>query len=311
VAGPWVTELAFGSEFVGTRLDAAVISVGVVFAGSGLFVGQILVARGKTGLLGLAWLVGLAAAVTTILVTPTGPMTKVTMGFAIGAVVALAALVTGAVGQASETAAGIPAYLLTKRTIDIAVSLVVLVLSLPILLLAGLAVRLTSPGPVFFKQARVGRDGKPFGLVKIRTMEADADEAVFAEHLARLEASRHDPTAPTIRIHDDGRVTGVGRFLRRWSIDELPNFWNVLRGSMTLVGPRPLVPAEADLIGLDNSRFQVKPGITGLAQVEGRDNITLAERTAWDERYVRERSPRLDTRIMMKTMRAVLVDRGK
>jgi exopolysaccharide production protein ExoY len=103
----------------------------------------------------------------------------------------------------------------------------------------------------------------------------------------------------------------VGRFLRRWSIDELPNFWNVLRGSMTLVGPRPLVPAEADLIGLDNSRFQVKPGITGLAQVEGRDNITLAERTAWDERYVRERSPRLDTRIMMKTMRAVLVDRGK
>ena len=310
LAGPWVTELAFGPEFAGTRLDAAVISVGVVFAGAGLFVGQILVARGKTGLLGLAWLGGLLAAVTAIIVTPAGPMTRVTIGFAAGAIVALAALVAGAVGVGTEARSAATAYLLTKRTIDIAVSLTVLVLTLPLLLLAGLAVRITSPGPVFFKQTRIGRDAKPFGLVKIRTMEADADEAVFAEHLARLEASRHDPTAPAIRIQDDDRVTPVGRFLRRWSIDELPNFWNVLRGSMTLVGPRPLVPAEANLIGYDNSRFQVKPGITGLAQVEGRDSITLAERTAWDEKYVAERSPHLDTRIMLRTIRAVLIDRG-
>ncbi len=308
-AGPWVTELAFGAGFAGTRLDAAIISVGVVFAGSGLFVGQILVARGKTGLLGLAWLGGLLSAITAIVVVPADPTTRVTVGFAAGAVTALVALVAGSVGagaQQTQTSA----YLLTKRTFDIAISLCVLVLTLPITLVAGIAVRLTSPGPVFFKQTRVGREGRPFGLVKIRTMEAGADETVFAEHLARLEAARHDPAAPAIRIEQDERVTRVGRFLRRWSIDEVPNFWNVLRGSMSLVGPRPLVPAEAGLIGLHNPRFRVKPGITGLAQVEGRDSITLAERTHWDERYVEERSARLDTRILLRTIKAIFTEPG-
>src|SRR5690606_4287824 len=125
-----------------------------------------------------------------------------------------------------------------------------------------------------------------------------------------LEAAKHSDTPVTIRIADDGRVTRVGRFLRKSSIDELPNFWNVLRGSMSLVGPRPLVPAEAALIGLDNPRFQVKPGITGLAQVEGRDTITLAERTRWDEEYVRTRSPRLDTRILLRTVKAIFAQPG-
>lgn len=309
--GPWVIELAYGSGFVAGRLDAAVIAAGVVFAGSGLFVGQILVARAESGRLGLAWLAGLIAAIAALFSTiGEAPVTRVSTAFMAGTAIALVALVYGAVRGIERQPGPTAAYLATKRTLDIAVSLFVLVLAMPVLVISGIAVRLDSPGPVFFRQVRVGRSGRHFGLLKIRTMEADADEAVFAEHLARLELSRHRGDGPKIRIADDPRVTRVGRRLRKWSIDELPNFWNVLRGSMSLVGPRPLVPAEAKLIGLENARFAVKPGITGLAQVEGRDEITIAERTRWDEEYVRSRSTGLDVRILMRTLRTVLVNRG-
>jgi lipopolysaccharide/colanic/teichoic acid biosynthesis glycosyltransferase len=309
--GPWVVELAYGEGFEVERLDAAVISLGVVFAGAGLFVGQILVARGQPARLGMAWLAGLVGAVAAALLSiGTDPMTRVSLAFAIGALVALVALVAGAVGAAESPSEPSAAYAASKRTIDIAVSLFVLVLTSPILLVAGIAVRLDSPGPVFFKQTRVGRRGQEFGLLKIRTMRADADEAIFAEHLAALEASRHTSDPPVIKIIDDPRITRVGRLLRRWSVDEIPNFWNVLRGSMSLVGPRPLVPAEAELIGLDNPRFEVKPGITGLAQVEGRDSIGLSERTRWDEEYVHHRSLGLDLRILVRTARTVVMDRG-
>lgn len=307
--GPWVVELAYGAGFETTRFDAAAISVGVVFAGAGLFVGQILVARGQAGRLGVAWLCGLAAAAAAVAATPgVAPISRVTIAFTAGAIVALGALVAGALTGTEGTASA--TYLASKRTIDIAVSLFVLVLSAPILLVAGIAVRLDSPGPVFFKQTRVGRGGRKFGLLKIRTMQAEADEAVFAEHLARLEASRHTGDGTPIRIADDYRVTRVGRVLRRWSIDELPNFWNVLLGPMSLVGPRPLVPAEAELVGIDSPRFGVKPGITGLAQVEGRDNITISARTALDEEYIERRSAALDTRIMLKTIKAVFTSPG-
>ena len=306
--GPWVTAV-FGEGFAADRFDSALIAVGVIFSGAGLFVGQILVARGRSGSLALAWLGGLIAAVITILLTgTTNPITRVALAFVAGAILALVGLVAGAVTTSEEGTS--TAYAMSKRTVDIGLSLTILVLSFPIVLLAGVIVRLTSPGPVFFKQTRIGRQGRPFGMIKIRTMEADADETVFAEHLARLEASRHSDTPVTIRIADDARVTRVGRFLRKSSIDELPNFWNVLRGSMSLVGPRPLVPAEARLIGLDNPRFEVKPGITGLAQIEGRDSITLIERTGWDEEYVRTRSPRLDTRIMLRTIKAIFTQPG-
>ncbi len=308
--GPWVTAV-FGEGFASERIDAALIATGVVFAGSGLFVGQILVARGRTVSLAIAWMAGLVAASAAIVVSiGTDPITRVALGFLAGAVVSLVGLVIGAV-SASETGAGAQAaYALTKRTVDIGVSLVILVLSVPVVLLAGLAVRLTSPGPVFFKQTRLGKNGQPFGLVKIRTMEANADEAVFAEHLARLEAARHSEEPVNIRIAGDARVTRVGRVLRKASIDEIPNFWNVLRGSMSLVGPRPLVPDEAALVGLESIRFQVKPGITGLAQVSGRDTVTLDERTRMDEEYVRTRSNRVDMRIMLRTLKAVFTELG-
>lgn len=312
--GPWVVNIAFGSDFVPSRLTAAAVSFGVVFAGGALFVGQILVARGQPVRLGIAWLSGLMAATAGIVLTADlDPVASVSVGFVAGEMVAMLALVAGAVISHEDEKAqkgSRAAFLVAKRTIDIAASLSLLVLTLPIVLVAGLVVRLDSPGPVFFRQVRIGRDGQPFGLLKIRTMKADAGEEIFAEHLARLEATHATGENVPIGIPDDTRITRTGRFLRRSSIDELPNLWNVLRGHMSLVGPRPLVSDEAELIGLDTPRFTVKPGITGLAQVEGRDTITLAERTKLDEEYVERRSGRLDTSILLRTVTAVFSEPG-
>jgi lipopolysaccharide/colanic/teichoic acid biosynthesis glycosyltransferase len=120
-----------------------------------------------------------------------------------------------------------------------------------------------------------------------------------------MKASGTQEAEYTIRIDEDPRVTKVGAVLRRWSIDELPNLVNVLKGSMSLVGPRPIVREEAELIGLDNQRFTVKPGVTGLAQVHGRDTISLADRTEWDDVYVEIRSSRVDAKILLKTVGTV------
>ena len=312
--GPFVVAIAFGADFEPSRLTAAAVSFGVVFAGGGLFVGQILVARGEPVRLGIAWLSGLVSASAALLLTPNlDPVARVSIGFVAGEVIALVALVSGAVlrGENERPAKGSrAAFTIAKRTIDIAVSLSMMVLTLPVVLIAGLAVRLDSPGPIFFCQARVGKDGETFGLMKIRTMAADADEEVFAEHLARLQATHMSDSAMPIGIPGDDRVTQVGRVLRRSSIDELPNLWNVIRGHMSLVGPRPLVSDEAELIGLDNPRFTVKPGITGLAQVEGRDTITLSDRTRLDEDYVENRSGKLDTSILLRTVGAVFTEPG-
>lgn len=312
--GPWIVQVAFGAEFAPGRLVAAAISFGVVFAGGGLFVGQILVARGEPARLGIAWLSGLVTAVTSLIVTPgLDAVTRISISFAVGEVVALIALVSGAVmtGQAEDRLGGRDvAYTVSKRTLDIGISLVVGILALPLILLAGLAVRIDSPGAVFFRQSRVGKNGRPFGLLKLRTMEADADEEIFAQHLARLQESHRDGSPLPIGMPDDDRVTGVGRFLRKSSIDELPNLWNVLRGHMSLVGPRPLVLVEAEMIGLDNPRFEVKPGITGLAQVAGRDRISLDERTTLDCDYVSRQSIRLDLSVLLRTVTAIFRNPG-
>lgn len=312
--GPWVVQVAFGSDFEPTRLAATLVAIGVVLAGAGLFVGQILVARNQPVRLGIAWLSGVVAATLTVaLGVAMDAVARVALGFVAGEMVALVALVTGAVSMRETERHGRgtrAAYALAKRTVDISVALVLGVLTLPIVIIAGVAVRLDTPGPIFFRQKRVGRNLEPFGMLKIRSMEADADETVFAEHLARLQASRHDEMEPSLRIPEDERVTRVGHFIRRWSIDELPNLWNVLEGSMTLVGPRPVVEAEAELVGQDNPRFEVKPGITGLAQVEGRDAITIEERTSLDEQYVAEMSMTTDLRILARTVGEVFAGSG-
>ena len=305
--GPWVVAVAFGSEFRPDPVSSALVAAGVVLAGAGLFVAQVLVAQGKPKVLGTAWFVGLVAAAMGLALSSGDPIVRVSISFLAGEAVAVTALSIGAITRLDTDGVSASAtYLLAKRTVDIAVAAIILILSIPMLIVAVLAVKIDSRGPAFFRQERVGRNGNNFAMLKLRTMSAAGGEEMFAEHLARIELARTRDEPATIRIDDDPRITRVGKWLRRTSLDELPNLWDVLLGSMSLVGPRPLVPTEADLVGLDSPRFTVKPGVTGLAQVSGRDWISLDERTEFDLEYVRNQSMALDTRILRRTLVTVL-----
>ncbi len=308
--GPLLVSVAFGEGFAPEPGVAALAGAGVVLAAGALFIGQILVARGQSLRLLLAWLAALAAAAFSLFLPIDDPIYRVVVAFFVGEVVALAALVVAALAKEGDETSISHGYVVVKRSIDIGGSLVALVLLFPILFVAAVLIRVGSPGPAFFRQQRVGRNGRDFWMVKLRTMIIDHDEEVFREHLDRLQQPDSDDGVYTIRIDEDPRVTPIGAKLRKWSIDELPNFWNVLKGSMSLVGPRPLVRDEAELIGLDDARFTVKPGITGMAQVHGRDAISLEERTEWDHRYVEDRSTRLDLRILVQTVGTVFAAPG-
>jgi lipopolysaccharide/colanic/teichoic acid biosynthesis glycosyltransferase len=310
VLGPAIVATAFGDGFRPTAMAGALAAAGVVLASAGLFIGQILVARGRAVRLAVAWFVAVAASIATLLAPIDDPVLHVMIAFVVGEGFALAALVGGALIRDPEEGEISHGYAVAKRSLDIAVALVAMLLLAPVLVISALAVKIDSRGPAFFRQLRTGRDGIDFWMVKLRTMEVDHDDAVFHDHLEQLQYSEDD-NEYTIRIDDDPRVTRVGGFLRRWSLDELPNLWNVLKGPMSLVGPRPLVPEEADLVGLDNVRFLVKPGITGYAQVHGRDSISIGERTELDDEYVRIRSMRVDIRILLETFGTVFRTKGE
>ncbi|HET7009295.1 MAG TPA: sugar transferase [Anaerolineales bacterium] len=194
---------------------------------------------------------------------------------------------------------------LVKRAVDVVVSLVGLVLSLPVLAVAALAITLDSRGPVFFIQERVGLAGRRFRMVKLRTMVAEAE--------ARLEAVRTKSClgGPAFKIPHDPRVTRVGRWLRRWSVDELPQLWNVLRGEMSLVGPRPeevhVVEKYSDW---HRRRLSVPPGLTGPMQVSGRGVLDLDERVRLELEYIEHYSIARDLRIIAQTLPAVLSGTG-
>jgi exopolysaccharide biosynthesis polyprenyl glycosylphosphotransferase len=192
-----------------------------------------------------------------------------------------------------------------KRTFDVVLSIVALVLSAPVTLVAAVAIKLTSPGPVIFAQERVGRDGETFRVFKLRTMVADA-EARRPELDARNEAD-----GPMFKIAADPRITRVGRLLRRLSIDEVPQFVNVLRGEMSVVGPRPALPAEVEQWTEDvHDRLRVLPGITGMWQVSGRSDTTFDEYKRLDLYYVDNWSLAHDARIVCRTFAAVVASRG-
>jgi len=305
--GPSLVGLFFGGDFRPSNPVAALVAAGVVFAGAGLFVGQILVARGQPFRLAAAWLVGVAGAATALLLAGGDPLERVAVAFLCGETLALLALVVGTVAVVGSDWRG---YELAKRSLDIGGAIAILVLLLPLLIVAALLVKVDSRGPAFFRQERVGRKGRHFAMLKLRTMRADSGEEVFVEHLRRLDEARSAPDASALKIDDDPRITRLGRYLRATSLDELPNLWNVVRGSMSLVGPRPLVPAEAELIGLDHPRFTVKPGVTGLAQVSGRDEISLGERSELDAQYAASLSLRRDLAILRRTVVTVLQRRG-
>ena len=310
VLGPLLVSVAFGDGFAPTPLVAALSGAGVVLAGGGLFIGQILVARGQSMRLLIAWLFAVIAAVVAVSFPVSDPVLHVAIAFLVGEMMALVALTFVVLIRDMDEPEITHGYSVIKRSVDIGGALVALFLLLPVILISAIAVKIDSPGPVFFRQRRVGRGGVDFWMVKLRTMKFDHDDSVFKEHIHRLRVTEALDEDYTIKIEEDPRITRIGGKLRAWSIDELPNLWNVLKGSMSLVGPRPLVREEAELIGLDNLRFEVKPGITGFAQVHGRDSISLAERTAWDERYVAQRGTRLDLKILAATVGTVLRSSG-
>ncbi len=201
--------------------------------------------------------------------------------------------------------------LLVKRAVDLAGAVVGLVVASPVMLLVAAAIRLDSPGPAIFGQERIGAGGRRFRVLKFRTMRHGSSDAAHRELIRRLQADEVPPT-PVYKLVGDDRVTRVGRWLRRTSLDELPQLINVLRGEMSLVGPRPPVPYEFE--GYDHwqfDRLQVKPGMTGLWQVSGRSRVSFRQMCELDVEYVRRWSLWLDLRILVKTIPVVLFNSGR
>ena len=195
-------------------------------------------------------------------------------------------------------------YERVKRILDVVLCLLALPLALALLAVCALAIKLDSPGPVIFTQQRTGRGGRRFRMLKLRTMRAEAEQlkAQYA-HLNQL-------TFPDFKVANDPRITRVGRFLRKSSLDEVPQLFNVLRGDMSLVGPRP-TSFSADTYRLwHTARLEVQPGITGLWQVSGRNELDFDDRLRLDIAYIRHRSLILDLRILLLTFGAVVSRRG-
>jgi lipopolysaccharide/colanic/teichoic acid biosynthesis glycosyltransferase len=193
-----------------------------------------------------------------------------------------------------------------KRTLDIVGALAALTLFAPVFLATAIAIKMESSGPVFFRQTRVGRNGLPFSMVKFRSMVVGAD----ALH-AKMQGATNSRHEIRYKNQNDPRVTRVGRFIRKYSIDELPQFWNVLIGDMSLVGPRPALPSEvAQYAPSDRVRLIVKPGITCLWQIGGRANIDFVGQVALDRKYIQEQSIFVDLSILLRTPYAVLAGKG-
>ena len=201
-----------------------------------------------------------------------------------------------------------------KRVIDVVGSLIGIILSAPLMLVIAVLIKLTSPGPVLFRQERLGLLGKPFTFLKFRSMKADCDPSLHKNYVTRLIDGENDainlgtPDQPLYKMTDDPRITPFGGFLRKSSIDELPQFLNVLKGNMSLVGPRPPIPYECDEYKSWHCRriLEVKPGITGLWQVSGRSSTTFDEMVRLDLAYVRTWDLWLDFKILLKTFWAVI-----
>jgi lipopolysaccharide/colanic/teichoic acid biosynthesis glycosyltransferase len=182
-----------------------------------------------------------------------------------------------------------------SRALDVALAALLLAVTAPLLALAALAIRLESRGPVFYRQLRVGRDGRPFELWKLRTMVPGAESMGAGVYV----------------LEGDPRITRTGRLLRRFSLDELPNLVNVLRGEMAIVGPRPTVQEQVDrYTDRQRRRLEVRPGITGWAQINGRTSLPWPERIELDVWYVEHRSLRLDLRILARTARMLATGHG-
>jgi exopolysaccharide biosynthesis polyprenyl glycosylphosphotransferase len=198
---------------------------------------------------------------------------------------------------------------MAKRIMDIVLASIMLVAALPVMLLLAMAIKLDSPGPIIFRQTRVGRGGRRFTFYKFRSMYHNSDPQVHQQFVRNLINGNH--SGKIYKLAEDKRITRVGRFLRRTSLDELPQLWNVLKGDMSLVGPRPPIPYEvAEYKEWHKQRLTVTPGLTGLWQVTARSSVSFDEMVALDLEYVRRQSLALDIKILLLTIPAVLSGRG-
>lgn len=203
---------------------------------------------------------------------------------------------------------------LAKRLLDLAVAMAVLILVSPLLVTVAVLIRLTTPGPALFRQTRVGRNKQLFVLYKFRTMYGGCSDGEHREYVRALLTEDSPPTGGErglYKLEGDRRITPVGRYLRRASFDELPQLLNVIRGDMSLVGPRPALTWEAELIEpAYHQRFRVLPGLTGLWQVSGRNYLTMRQGLELDIEYVRRQSFAFDLWILLKTIPVVLSTHG-
>lgn len=208
-------------------------------------------------------------------------------------------------GVENESTRGFSFYEVIKRVIDVVCSFIgVLVLS-PLFIIIAIIIKFTSKGPVFFSQRRVGRDGKEFKMYKFRSM------VVNAEELKEKLVAQNEMSGPMFKMKDDPRVTRIGKFIRKTSIDELPQLWNVLKGDMSLVGPRPSLPKEvAQFEDWMYRRLEVKPGLTCYWQVSGRNNIDFEDWMKLDIKYVDERNLWIDIRLIFKTVGVLFGDKN-
>lgn len=196
------------------------------------------------------------------------------------------------------------------RIVEILLAAFCIVLTMPIMIIIGIFIRLDSPGPALFWQYRIGLDGKTFKFVKFRTLYCDARER-FPELYAYKYTDEEIKTL-IFKLRGDPRVTRMGRWLRSSTLDELPNFWNVLTGDMALVGPRPELPEMMRYYNTQEmmSKFSVRPGITGLSQVSGRGELSFLETAMYDIDYVKNRNLALDIEILLKTLFSVILRKG-
>ncbi len=213
----------------------------------------------------------------------------------------------------AEEAAGTSRDYFLKRSLDIVGAIAALLVLSPLMLVTAIAVAMGSPGPVIFRQVRLGKRGVPFVFYKFRSMYCDADDRIHREYVASLiagaqEANQGDSERPFYKLKSDPRVTRIGRFIRATSLDELPQLFSVLKGDMSLVGPRPPLPYEVERYQSWHLRriLEVRPGITGLWQVEGRSRTSFDEMVRLDLRYIRSRSLVFDLKLLFRTAKVVL-----
>ena len=205
----------------------------------------------------------------------------------------------------SESSMEFSLYEVIKRLIDVVCSFMGVLLLSPLFIIIAIIIKTTSKGPVFFSQKRVGKNGREFDMYKFRSM------VVNAEELKEKLAAQNEMSGPMFKMKDDPRVTKVGKFIRKTSIDELPQLWNVLKGDMSLVGPRPSLPKEvAQFEDWMYKRLEVKPGLTCYWQVSGRNNIDFEDWMKLDIKYVDERSTWIDIKLIFKTVGVLFGDKN-